>query len=86
MRHGEGHHNIANTWTKFKAFGKSIINYDQSIKDALLTDNNIIVKASNNYTITEDKAVNEFKMIESVDDILKILKSVDDEKHIINLI
>mgnify|MGYP007086131874 CR=1 FL=1 len=49
-------------------------------------DDLIIVKANPNYQINENKKVHEYKMIESVNDVLRIFQTTDDEKQIINLI
>ena len=65
------------------------LNYDlktlqQKYKDE---DDLTIIRANPNYPINENRAIHEYKMIESVNDILNILKTTDnDEKQIINLI
>ena len=49
-------------------------------------DDLVVVKASSNYQINENKKLHEYKMIESVEDLIEIFKTSEDEKHIINLI
>ena len=50
-------------------------------------DSNLVVKASEHYQIKQAKDDIEYKMIDSIDDILKLLKSISsDDKQIINLI
>ena len=43
-------------------------------------DDLIVVKANPNYQINENKKVHEYKMIESVNDVLRIFQTTEDEK------
>ena len=63
------------------------LNYNiKTLQQKYDNDNLIVVKASPNYHINENKKVNEYKMIESVNDLLRIFQTTEDEKQIINLI
>ena len=64
------------------------LNYNlKSLEQKQNQDHDIVVKTSPNYVINEDKTAHEFQMIESLDDIIIILRTIDtDEKQIINLI
>ena len=64
------------------------LNYNvKSFEQKQNRDNEIVVKASPNYVFNEDKTAHEFQMIECIDDISTILRTVDpDEKQILNLI
>jgi len=58
----------------------------KSLQQKYDNDDSIIVRASPNYRINENKQVHEYKMIESVNDVLRIVQTTEDEKQIINLI
>ena len=63
------------------------LNYKlKTIQQKYENDNLIVVKASPNYRINENKKIHEYKMIESVNDVLRIFQTTEDEKQIINLI
>ena len=49
-------------------------------------DNLTVVKASSNYEINENKKLHEYKMVETVNDLIEIFKTTEDEKQLINLI
>jgi len=63
------------------------LNYNlKTIQQKYDNDDLIVVKANPNYMINENKQVHEYKMIESVNDVLRIFQTTEDEKQIINLI
>ena len=54
------------------------LNHDlKALQQKQNEDNNIVVKASNNYKINEGNKVHEFKMIDSVDDLLKLSQAYE---------
>ena len=63
------------------------LNHDiKTLQQKYENDKLTVVKASPNYKINENKKLHAYKMIESVNDLIEIFKTSEDEKHIINLI
>ena len=46
-------------------------------------DSLTVVKASPNYQINESKKLHEYKMVESVDDLIEIFKTTEDENKLL---